>query len=132
MRQGLYGQRYRRKRFGRTARVGSNVDSFGHAPSLPQILKKSGLDYYVFMRPRLADPAFVWEGPDGSRVKAVSLPSEYTTWVYEQLKEQIGIAGAAMDAAGEEVVTWLLGGGSDGGGRGGAGLGRPGPPRRGS
>ena len=116
VRQGLYGQRYLRKRFGRMARVGSNVDSFGHAPSLPQILKKSGLDCYVFMRPRLADPAFVWEGPDGSRVKAVSLPSEYTTWFYEQLKEQIGIAGAAMDAAGTDVLPCCYGVGNHGGG----------------
>ena len=50
-RQGLYGQRYFKEKFGRIARVGYNPDSFGHAGTLPQILKKSGLDYYVFMRP---------------------------------------------------------------------------------
>ena len=35
----------------RTAKVGFNVDSFGHSAMLPQILKKSGLSAYVFMRP---------------------------------------------------------------------------------
>ena len=33
------------------AKTGCNVDSFGHNGMLPQILKKSGMDYYVFMRP---------------------------------------------------------------------------------
>jgi alpha-mannosidase len=50
-RQGLYGQRYFKEKFGVTARVGYNVDSFGHSGMLPQILKQSGLDCYVFMRP---------------------------------------------------------------------------------
>ena len=40
-RQSLYGQRYFLKRFGRCARVGYNVDSFGHNAMLPQILKKA-------------------------------------------------------------------------------------------
>ena len=51
VRHGLYGQRYFKEKFGVTAQTGFNVDSFGHAGTLPQILKKSGLDYYVFLRP---------------------------------------------------------------------------------
>jgi alpha-mannosidase len=54
VRQALYGQRYFKEKFNRTARVGYNVDSFGHSAMLPQLLKKSGLDYYVFMRPHAA------------------------------------------------------------------------------
>ena len=41
IRQGLYGQRYFLKKFGKTATTGYNVDSFGHNGNLPQILKKS-------------------------------------------------------------------------------------------
>lgn len=82
VRQGLYGQRYLRSRFGKTAAIGSNVDSFGHNPVLPQILKKSGMDSYIFMRPRLDTPVFAWESDDGSRVICVSLPAEYTTWFH--------------------------------------------------
>ena len=85
VRQGLYGQRYFAQHLGVTATVGYNVDSFGHAGSLPQILRKSGLTRYVFMRPQPEEmtlPArlFWWESGDGSRVLAFRIPFEYGTW----------------------------------------------------
>ncbi len=85
VRQALYGQRYFQEKFGVTARVGYNVDSFGHNGMLPQLLKKSGLDYYVFMRPQphekgLPGRLFWWESDDGSRVLTFRLPHEYCTW----------------------------------------------------
>lgn len=89
VRQGLYAQRYFKAKFGKTCRIGSNVDSFGHGSTLPQILKKSGMDAYVFMRPRLDMPVFVWESDDGSRVNALSLPAEYTTWFHEPTVKNI-------------------------------------------
>lgn len=51
------------------------MDSFGHNGMLPQLLAKSGLDYYVFMRPAphekgLPGDLFWWESDDGSRVLA--------------------------------------------------------------
>jgi alpha-mannosidase len=84
-RQALYAQRYFKEKFGVTARVGYNVDSFGHHGMLPQLLKKSGLEYYVFMRPMphekgLPARLFWWESDDGSRVLAYRLPYEYCTW----------------------------------------------------
>ncbi|MDR0585675.1 MAG: hypothetical protein LBG26_00380 [Treponema sp.] len=83
VRQGLYGQRYFREKFGKTAAVGYNIDSFGHNGNLPQILDKSGLASYVFMRPGkkekdLPSHLFTWEGIDGSRVAAYRVPPEYT------------------------------------------------------
>lgn len=89
VRHGLYGQRYLKSRFGKMAEIGSNVDSFGHNPILPQILKKSGMDSYVFMRPRLDTPVFTWESSDGSRVNALCLPAEYTTWFHEPTVKNI-------------------------------------------
>lgn len=83
VRQGLYSQRYLKDKFSKTCHIGSNVDSFGHGNTLPQILKKSGMDSYVFMRPRLDTPVFTWESDDGSTVNALSLPAEYTTWFLE-------------------------------------------------
>ncbi|WP_218780984.1 alpha-mannosidase [Bacillus sp. EB106-08-02-XG196] len=85
VRQGLYGQRYFQEKFGVTAKVGYNVDSFGHHGMLPQILKKSGMDYYIFMRPSpqekgLPGRLFWWESDDGSRVLAYRIPFEYCTW----------------------------------------------------
>lgn len=97
VRQGLYGQRYLKSRFNKTAKIGSNVDSFGHSESLPQILKKSGMDEYIFMRPRLNTPVFKWESADGSQINCISLPSEYTTWFFEPTKEAMEIAIAAME-----------------------------------
>ena len=85
VRQGLYGQRYYKEKFGKTARVGFNVDSFGHAGTIPQILKKSGIPYYTFLRPMpnekgLPSRLFWWESDDGSRVLTFRIPFEYLSW----------------------------------------------------
>lgn len=93
VRQGLYGQRYFRDKLGTTARVGYNPDSFGHAGMLPQILKKCGMDYYVFMRPgphekRLPGRLFWWQADDGSRVLAYQIPQPYNA-AGERLAEQM-------------------------------------------
>ena len=85
VRHGLYGQRYFKEKFGTTARTGFNIDSFGHAGTLPQILKKSGLDYYVFLRPMphekgLPSRLFWWQSDDGSRVLTFRIPFEYLSW----------------------------------------------------
>lgn len=84
VRQGLYGQHYFKEKFGIIAKVGYNVDSFGHNGMLPQILKKSGLDYYVFMRPHphekgLPSRIFWWQSDDGSKVLTFRIPFTYTT-----------------------------------------------------
>lgn len=81
IRQGLYGQRYLREKFGLTATTVFNSDSFGHSAMMPQILKKSGVDYYVFSRPSasekaLEDDLFRWTSPDGSSVTAYRVGSE--------------------------------------------------------
>ena len=70
-RQSLYSQRYFKENFGKTATVGYNVDSFGHCATLPKILKKSGMDSYIFMRPSPAEKdldsdVFTWISDDGS------------------------------------------------------------------
>lgn len=104
VRQGLYGQRYFKEKFGTKAKVGYNPDSFGHNWMIPQILKKMGIDYYVFMRPgphekELPGDIFYWESPDGSRVLTYRIHFSYATWgkevenqvkrVAERLKEPI-------------------------------------------
>ncbi|MGN6359825.1 MAG: alpha-mannosidase, partial [Thermomicrobiales bacterium] len=84
VRQGLYGQHYFKEKFGVAATVGYNPDSFGHSGMLPQILRKSGLENYVFMRPApnekgLPAPLFWWEADDGSRVLTARILYEYGT-----------------------------------------------------
>lgn len=83
-RQGLYGQRYFYEKFGVTAKTGYNVDSFGHNAMLPQILKKSGMDYYVALRPGKHEktlPSHVvrWRSPDGSEVIYARILQIYNT-----------------------------------------------------
>lgn len=79
VRQGLYGQRYFKGKFGKKAKVGYNPDSFGHNFALPQILNKLDLKYYVFLRPEeheksLQKDLFFWKGLDGSKVLTYRIP----------------------------------------------------------
>jgi alpha-mannosidase len=83
-RQFLYGQRYLAEHLGITATVGYNIDSFGHAGTLPQLLAGSGIGAYVMMRPgehekHIDSPAFLWEGVDGTTLPAYRIPYEYST-----------------------------------------------------
>ena len=83
-RQFLYGQRYLVSRFGFGASIGWNVDAFGHAASLPQILIKAGLRAYVMMRPderekEISSPLFEWVGSDGTAITTYRVPFNYAT-----------------------------------------------------
>jgi alpha-mannosidase len=81
-RQGLHGQRLFHQLLGQQAKVAANPDSFGHAGTLPQILKLQEMEDYLFMRPdeeakHLPADIFWWEGPDGSRVLTYRIPFSY-------------------------------------------------------
>ncbi|MDO4292515.1 MAG: glycoside hydrolase family 38 C-terminal domain-containing protein [Eubacteriales bacterium] len=119
VRQGLYGQRYFLEKFGKTAVTGYNVDSFGHNGNLPQILKKSGLDNYVFMRPMplekgLPGRTFWWESMDGSRVMTYRIPYEYCSWGKDLEKYTDRLKCELLD--GENELMMFYGVGNHGGG----------------
>ncbi len=81
-RQTLYSQRYFHDKFGVTAKVGYNVDSFGHNLMLPQILQKSGMTDYIMMRPcdrekEMDSDIFKWVSPDGSSVLTYRILDPY-------------------------------------------------------
>lgn len=85
IRQALYAKAFFRRELGPAAdtRIGYNVDSFGHAGGLPQILRATGFDRYVFMRPQPHDDPtlpllFWWKSPDGARVLAQRIPVQYS------------------------------------------------------
>ncbi len=114
VRHGLYGQRYFKEKFGVTARVGFNVDSFGHAGTLPQILKKAGISYYVFLRPgphekSLPSRLFWWEADDGSRVMAFRIPFEYLSWGKEVDHHVRRCAGEMHDPVDEFMCFYGVG-----------------------
>ena len=83
VRQIVYGKRFFRDEFGVDVKVLWLPDAFGYTGSLPQLLKKSGVDY--MMTQKLSwnvynthpHHSFLWEGIDGSRV-LVHLPPEDT------------------------------------------------------
>src|SRR5580698_10470693 len=75
VRQILVGKRYFQKTFGVDVKIGWNPDSFGYNWQLPQIYKKSGMDYFVTQKLLWAHEfttfpykLFWWEAPDGSRL----------------------------------------------------------------
>ncbi|MBI4519223.1 MAG: hypothetical protein HY701_00175, partial [Gemmatimonadetes bacterium] len=76
VRQGLYGQRYFRARFGRYAQVAWGPRALGSSPTLPQILRGQGLDFFVARARELGalslppTDLFHWEAPDGTAVLA--------------------------------------------------------------
>jgi alpha-mannosidase len=83
VRQILVGKRYFQKNFGADIRIGWNPDSFGYNWQLPQIYKKSGIDYFVTSKLLWATDytkfpyrLFWWEAPDGSRLLTY-FPHEY-------------------------------------------------------
>ena len=83
VRQILVGKRYFQKNFGADIKIGWNPDSFGYNWQLPQIYRKSGIDYFVTSKLLWATDytkfpyrLFWWEAPDGSRLLTY-FPHEY-------------------------------------------------------
>lgn len=119
VRQGLYAQRYFEEKFGVMAHTGYNVDSFGHNGMLPQLLKKLGMDNYVFMRPGrhekgLEQETFRWRSPDGSEVLSYRIPFEYCTWPEEIFRHICRCSGEIKSKDG--IAMCFYGVGNHGGG----------------
>ena len=121
IRQGLVGKAWFRDRFGVDVTVGYNVDSFGHAHTLPMLLRHTGFDSYVFMRPgphemALPGELFEWVSPDGSGVAAFRIAIAYHTSPRQiPLDEKIDRHQAMEQAAGHPFMCFY-GVGNHGGG----------------
>ncbi|MGI6316500.1 MAG: alpha-mannosidase [Christensenellales bacterium] len=82
----LYSQKFFKNNFDFIVKTGYNVDSFGHNGMLPQLLKKSGIDNYIYMRPDNRDEKpnlpfeslHLWKSPDESVVNCFHIPDSYT------------------------------------------------------
>ena len=116
------GRRYFEERFGVRPTVAYNFDSFGHAGSLPQLLRQSGFELYIHCRPvvrqmALPAPLYRWRGVDGTTVLALRPASvfyctpnrEYSVERQDALMQaRTGIELAR--ASGQDVlVPWGLG-----------------------
>lgn len=115
-RQFLYGKRYFLDKFGVDVKVGWNPDSFGHNWQLPQILRKAGIDSYVFGRCAPGpDPThlFWWEGMDGSRVLGYVPPGWYNVGLQDGTRKILEAARKNTDV---RDFMLLYGAGDHGGG----------------
>ncbi len=123
VRQGLYGQRYFRERFGVRCRCGYCVDSFGHCATLPKLLQGCGLDAWVWMRPgehenpTLPKPYFHWETEDGSRVLSLRISDQaYSCWDAATLEKRIHTLRERYRDSDIEDLMCFYGVGDHGGG----------------
>ncbi len=74
VRQFLHGKRFFREEFGTDNKILWLPDVFGYSGALPQIMRKSGIDYFMTTKlawnqiNRIPNDTFVWRGIDGSEV----------------------------------------------------------------
>jgi alpha-mannosidase len=80
VRQITFGRAYMDTTFNNSNRDGWMLDSFGHHPQMPQIMRLGGLDTYNIQR-GVSDPqhpaGFWWIGLDGSKIRVEWMPHTY-------------------------------------------------------
>ncbi|MFO7815871.1 MAG: glycoside hydrolase family 38 C-terminal domain-containing protein [Halanaerobiales bacterium] len=83
IRQILYGKKFYKNNFNKKSNICWLPDCFGFSAILPQILKKSNIDYFVTTKLHWNDTnifpynIFKWEGIDGSKIFSYLLPDTY-------------------------------------------------------
>jgi len=79
IRQILAGKRFYEESLGVDVKIGWMLDTFGHHPQIPQLMKKAGFQCYCFAR-GVSKPGrseFFWEGIDGTKILAHWMPYGY-------------------------------------------------------
>ncbi len=90
------------KKFGKSMMIGYLPDSFGQSGQMPHILAGFGIDYAVVMRGVPEDIEtceFTWEGINGDRVLAISLPNGYSNAMFlpeDNVKGKLRIRQAVL------------------------------------
>jgi alpha-mannosidase len=121
VRQLLVGKRWYKQAYGVDVRIGWNPDSFGYTWQLPQIYKKSGVDYFVTQKMtwndtnKLPFKLFWWESPDGSKVLAY-FPHDYANDNLSPIRLGSDLATARKQATDITDIMDLYGIGDHGGG----------------
>lgn len=117
----LIGKRWYLKHYGVNVTVGWNPDSFGYNWQLPQIYKKSGIDYFVTQKMAWNDmnqlplKLFWWESPDGSKVLTY-FPHDYANTNLSPIRLSADLKQAREYAPGMLNMMDLYGVGDHGGG----------------
>ena len=121
IRQCLYGQKAYERMFGKRVNNAWLPDVFGNSWILPQILKKSGVDYFVSNKMstwndtnRFPHNNFIWRGIDGSDVYACVPPTHFITWNMPSQIQENWEAYIDKDSGGQTLNMFGYGDGGSG------------------
>lgn len=121
IRQCLYGQKTYERMFGKRVNNAWLPDVFGNSWILPQILKKSGVDYFVSNKMstwndtnRFPHNNFIWRGIDGSDVYACVPPTHFITWNMPSQIQENWEAYQDKDSGGQTLNMFGYGDGGSG------------------
>lgn len=121
IRQCLYGQQTYQRMFGKRVNNAWLPDVFGNSWILPQILKKSGVDYFVSNKMstwndtnRFPHNNFIWRGIDGSEVLACVPPTHFITWNMPTQIQENWNAYIDKDTGGQTMNMFGYGDGGSG------------------
>lgn len=121
IRQCLYGQQAYKRMFGKTVNNAWLPDVFGNSWILPQILKKSGVDYFVSNKMstwndtnRFPHNNFIWRGIDGTEVLACVPPTHFITWNMPSQIQENWEAYIDKDTGGQTMNMFGYGDGGSG------------------
>ena len=119
VRQLLYGRQYYLKAFGQDSRVFWMPDVFGYSWALPQIMKRSGVDYFYTSKlvnndtNRFPHSLFQWQGVDGTRILSYLQKINYNGVLDARLVNSIYDKFDQKDKCDQILMTFGYG---DGGG----------------
>ena len=121
IRQCLYGQLTYKRMFGKTVDNAWLPDVFGNSWILPQILKKSGVKFFVSNKMstwndtnRFPHNNFIWKGIDGSSVYACVPPTHFITWNMPSQIQENWEAYIDKDEGGQTMNMFGYGDGGSG------------------
>lgn len=121
IRQCLYGQQTYKRMFGRTVNNAWLPDVFGNSWIMPQILKKSGVDYFVSNKMstwndtnRFPHNNFIWKGIDGTEILACVPPTHFITWNMPSQIQENWEAYIDKDSGGQTMNMFGYGDGGSG------------------
>lgn len=121
IRQCLYGQLYFREKFGITVNNCWLPDVFGNSWILPQILRGSGVEYFVSNKMstwndtnRFPHNNFIWRGIDGTEVYACVPPTHFISWNMPSQIQENWNAYQDKDTGGQTLSMFGYGDGGSG------------------
>ena len=119
VRQILYGRNFFKAEFGKCSNVFWVPDVFGYSWALPQIIKRSGMEYFYTAKlnnndlNRFPYTLFQWQGIDGTRVLSYLQRVTYNAQINPRYMKEMWDNFDQKDICNETLITFGYG---DGGG----------------